>query len=201
MNIEGIKEFNHGSFGIIYDNKDGTLTKVMRFDTTSPDVILKIKELNLDNFYKIIDVLTLNNGKYDYLKAYKMEKIEDDKVNLSKVSIKFFIDNIKKLMNSLRILSDNYILVYDLYDDNLIINKEGMYVIDCDSYKYVPEYEKDLVYYNNLEHLKKAIFEHLYKNTNIFRRGKLCKFFEENDLDSILDKVADSSSVSEYLKK
>ena len=199
--MEDRKEFNHGSYGIIYENDDGTLTKVMRFDTTSPDVILKIKELNLDNFYKIYDVLTLNNGKYDYLKAYKMEKIEDDKVNLTRVSIEFFIDNIKKLMNSLRILSDNYILVYDLYDDNLIINKDGMYVIDCDSYKYVTEYEKDLVYYNNLEYLKKAIFEHLYKHTNILRRHKLCMLFNNNDLDSILEKVKNSNSIHEYLKK
>ena len=201
MNIEDKKEFNHGSYGIIYDNFDGTLTKILRFDTTSPDAILKIKELNLDNFYKIFDVLILNNGKHDYLKAYKMEKILEEPINLNKVPMDFLITNIKVLINSMKLLSDNYIIVNDLHEDNLIINKDGIYVIDCDSYKYNREYDKELIYYSNVEYLKKAIYEHLYKDTNIFKRRKLSKLFKEFDLFTILNKIENSNSIHEYLKK
>ena len=190
-----------GSYGVVIDNLDGTATKVMRFETISPEPLIKIRALNLDNFYKILDIVTSNNGKNDYLKAYRMEIINGDIIKLHKASIDYLIRNIKILMNSLRILSENYILVEDLYEDNLLVNSDGMFIIDCDLYKYYPSYDKEMIYNQNLEQLKKSIFEHLYKDTNILYRRKLCQLFKDNDLDSFMEKVKNSNSIYEYLKK
>ena len=202
--IEGKKEFNHGSYGVIYENDDGSLTKVMRFDTIDPYPMIKIKELNLKNFYKIYDILVQNNGTYNYLKAYKMNKIVPDDTTLLDSKIDYFVTNIRIIMESLKVLSDNYILSYDLHDGNIIINKNSITVIDCDSYKYNPEYPKELIYNHNLEEFKRTIFEQIIKELpiiSIIRKRKLKELFRDNDLDSILNKVSSSNSINEYLKK
>ena len=202
--IKGKKEFNHGSYGIIYENSDGTLTKVMRFDTTDPYPIIKIRKLNLENFYKIYDVLVKNNGTYSYLSAYKMNKILPDDTSLLDSKIDYFITNIRIIMNGLKTLSENHILTYDLHEENIIINKDGITVIDCDSYKYNPEYDKDLIYKNNLAELKRTIFEQLIKelpSISVIRKRRLIALFRDYELDDILDVVSSSNSINEYLKK
>ena len=205
--IEGRKVFDSGSYGIIYDNLDGTLTKVIRFNTVDPYSIIKIKELELNNFYKVFDILTFNNGKKEYLRAYKMNNIKRDNTKLLNSNMDYFINNIKIIMDSLKILSNNYIISYDLHNRNLIINNEGMTVIDCDLYKHDTSYSKESIYRHNIDELKRTIFEQLYEEMrkdillSLFKNHKLIELFKENDLEIILNKVSNSSSVLEYLKK
>ena len=201
MGIDDNRVIGSGSYGVIIDNFDGTATKIMRYHTTNPKALIKIKELNLDNFYKLFDIIVFNDGNKDYLKAYKMEVIKEENINLNKVPINYLITNINILMNSLKILSDNYIIANDLHEDNLIINSDGIYVIDCDSYKYNASYSKELIYLNNIDYLKKAIYYNLYKNTNILKRRKLNKLFKDYDLTAIIKMIENSSSMDEYLKK
>lgn len=205
--IEGKKVFDSGSYGIIYDNLDGTLTKVIRFNTVDPYSIIKIKELELDNFYKVFDILTLNNGKKEYLRAYKMNNIKRDNTKLLNSNIYYFINNIKIIMNSLKKLSDNYIISYDLHNRNLIINDDGMTVIDCDLYKHDTSYSCEAIYRHNIDILKRTIYEELHEEMkkdillSLFKNHKLIELFKENDLDNILDLVSGSNSIREYIKK
>ena len=205
--IEGKKVFDSGSYGIIYDNLDGTLTKVIRFNTVDPYSIIKIKELELNNFYKVFDILTFNNGEKEYLRAYKMNNIKRDNTKLLNSNMDYFINNIKIIMDSLKILSNNYIISYDLHNRNLIINNEGMTVIDCDLYKHDTSYSKESIYRHNIDELKRTIFEELHEEMrkdillSLFKNHKLIELFKENDLETILNKVSNSSSVLEYLKK
>ena len=205
--IEGKKVFDSGSYGIIYDNLDGTLTKVIRFNTVDPYSIIKIKELELNNFYKVFDILTFNNGEKEYLRAYKMNNIKKDNTKLLNSNMDYFINNIKIIMDSLKILSNNYIISYDLHNRNLIINNEGMTVIDCDLYKHDTTYTKESIYRHNIEILKRTIYEELHEEMrndivlSLFKKHKLIELFKENDLDNILDLVSSSNSIREYIKK
>ena len=205
--IEGKKVFDSGSYGIIYDNLDGTLTKVIRFNTVDPYSIIKIKELELNNFYKVFDILTFNNGEKEYLRAYKMIVIKKDNTKLLNSNMDYVINNIKIIMNSLKELSDNYIISYDLHNRNLIINNEGMTVIDCDLYKHDTTYTKESIYRHNIDELKRTIFEELHEEMrkdivlSLFKKHKLIELFKENDLDNILDLVSSSNSIREYIKK
>lgn len=195
------KQYKSGSYGIIYENDDHTLTKIMRYPTTSPVALIKIKELNLDHFYKIFNIYVDNNGKNDYLVAYDMEKVDEEDINLVTMPIDFIITNLNILINSFKVLSDNFIIVNDLHEDNIIINSNGIYIIDCDKYRCSPKYDKNLIYFSNIEYLKKAIYYHLAKNINMFKRRKLKKLFENYDLEGIINTIKDSKSVYEYLKK
>ncbi len=185
---------------------DGTLTKVMRFDTINPYSIIKIKELELENFYKVFDVLVLNNGKRDYLKAYKMDYINRDNTKLLDSNINFVINNIKIIMNSFRELSDNYIISNDLNSNNIIINKDGINIIDCDLYKYDPSYSNEGIYKHNIEELKRTILEVLRYELKkdsilpIIKNHRLIELFNNNDLDHILDLISSSNSIKEYIK-
>ncbi len=205
--IEGRKVFDSGSYGIIYDNLDDTLTKVIRFNTIDPYSIIKIKELELNNFYKVFDILTFNNGEKEYLRAYKMNNIKRDNTKLLNSNMDYFINNIKIIMDSLKILSNNYIISYDLHNRNLIINNEGMTVIDCDLYKHDTSYSKESIYRHNIDELKRTIFEELHEEMrkdillSLFKNHKLIELFKENDLDNILDLVSSSNSIREYIKK
>lgn len=205
--IEGRKVFDSGSYGIIYDNLDGTLTKVIRFNTVDPYSIIKIKELELNNFYKVFDILTFNNGEKEYLRAYKMNNIKRDNTKLLNSNMDYFINNIKIIMDSLKILSNNYIISYDLHNRNLIINNEGMTVIDCDLYKHDTSYSKESIYKHNIDELKRTIFEQLHEEMrkdillSLFKNHKLIELFKENDLDNVLDLVSSSNSIREYIKK
>ena len=205
-------EYNHkikgsGSYGILFDNEDGTLTKVIRYDTIDTEPFIKIKSLNLDNFNKILDVLIRYKGEISYIKAYKVEEIKLDDTILIKAPIDFFIGNMKILMNSLKILSDNYIMTRDLYEDNLIVNKDGITVIDFDLYKKVTNYPTELIYEHNINELKVAIY-HLLKDElkrvshfSFIKRKRLYRLFKDNDLDTIINELNGKETIYQYLKK
>ncbi len=197
-----------GSYGVIYDNYDGTATKVIRAKTLAPDVLIKIKELNLENFYKILGINIGNNaiGK-PYVKAYRMNIIKDDNKFLINSDIDFFITNVNVLLNGLKVLSENYILANDLHSDNLIVNNEGINVIDCDLYKYIPEYTQEMIYNDNISKLHEAIKDLLLEELQfvsklrLLKRIKLKNLFEEKTFEEIYKELENSNSILEYIKK
>ena len=202
------KEFDHGSFGVIYENSDGTLTKVMRFDNTSPYVILKIRELNLENFYHVLEIKTntIKSTTKEYLQAYRMDKILREDVDLLEDN-NYLISNIRILINSFNTLTDNYILVNDLHEDNIIINKDGMHMIDCETYRYYPEYQVEQIKEYNLRKLRELLYDVLSVRLNrkcrlgFLKQVRLKELFDNPDLEEILKILEPYSSVMEYVKK
>ena len=197
-----------GSYGIIYDNYDGTATKVLRGKTINPGALIKIKELNLKNFYKVLDIYTRNNEIGNpYLKAYRMDIIDEDNTLLVNSNKDFVFDNIYSLVEDLRILSNNYIYANDLHCDNLMVNKEGIKVIDCDMYKYMLDYPVDFLFKNNCDLLKEAICELLCEELHqvslfrTFKKKRIHNLFDEKSFDEIYKELNDSKTILEYIKK
>ena len=197
-----------GSYGIIYNNYDGTATKVLRGRTINPNVIIKIKELNLKNFYKILDIYTQNNGIGNpYLKAYHMDLINEDGTLLINSNKDFVFDNIYSLVDDIRVLSNNYIYANDLHCDNLMVNKEGIKVIDCDMYKFMLDYPEDFLFKNNCDLLKEAICELLCEEVKevslfrLFKRKRIRNLFKEKNFDEIYKELNGSQTILEYIKK
>lgn len=203
--IEGKKFFNSGSFGVIYENPDGTLTKVMRYQTSVPYSLIKIRQLNLDNFYKIYSIACNKKNDIDYLCSYTMDKILfDDSLVLNDND--YLIKNIKKLINSINVLSDNYIVANDLHEDNLIPNKDGIFVIDCDNYYRATEYPTEFILEKNLVILKEALYQFILKYLKkhhrllFTRKYKLRKLFDM-DLNEILSELSNYENIVKCLKK
>lgn len=203
--IEGKKYFNSGSFGVIYENPDGTLTKVMRYETSIPYSLIKIRELNLDNFYHIYSIACNKKNDLDYLHSYTMNKILfDDSLVLTDNN--YLIKNIKILINSINVLSDNYIVANDLHEDNLIPNIDGIFVVDCDNYYRANDYPTDYILEKNLEILKQALYQLILKilkhhHKLIFtRRIKLKNLFDK-DFNEILSELSNYENIVYCLKK
>ena len=194
-----------GSFGVIYENPDGTLTKVMRYQRSVPYPLIKIKELNLDNFYKIYSFTYKKKNDFNYLYSYTMNKIIfDDSLVLTDND--YLIKNIKMLVNSINVLSNNYIVANDLHEDNLIPSKDGIIVIDCDNYYKTNDYPIEYILKKNLMILKEALYLFILKilknHHKLFftRKYKLKKLFN-NDFDNIIEELSKYNNIVDYLKE
>ena len=95
------------------------------------DVLKKIRELDLPNFYKIIEFLF---DKYKNFAAYTMKHYESTDKSIITMPTEYTLDNFNSLVRSFNILTENDIAVDDLHSFNAIIGINIMTLIDADLY-------------------------------------------------------------------
>ena len=129
---EDKEQIDHGTYGNIYKLDDETCFKVFKHDDYhKPGPVLVLKEFNLKNFYKIIDLLYDHNLRY---KGYIMKTYPKDNFNI--LSDKdYLLDSVNNMYDGIMVYTKNLFLIEDLHVDNVIVNKDGITIIDVDDYK------------------------------------------------------------------
>ena len=99
--------------------------------TCNIEVLKKIRELDLPNFYKILEFLFDKDNNFV---AYTMKHYDSTDKSIITMPSAYTLDNFYTLVGSFNILTDNDIAVDDLHSFNAIIGEENMTLIDADLY-------------------------------------------------------------------
>lgn len=177
---------------IIYNSKNSIIYKInnkcikLIKNDIDLEIVNIIKDMKLDNYYKIYSVL---NNSYIYKYYVK------DNINILNMPSIYTINNFMNIYKSIYKLTENNILVRDLHDNNVILNKDNIIVIDVDLYKKCNE--KDL-YYKNMKSLI-VLFRMIYKYSITYNYvlnsnerlmlDKIIKLFDINNINKTINNI------------
>ena len=183
--------FDEGEYGYIYKLDDNTCLKLFSDNFFFDDTVLRvIKSMKLNNFYEIYDLL------YDCYKnfcGYTMKYYPSEDINIVDMPTSYTLDNLYGLYKSFERLSDNCIVAYDCYNNNIIINNSGLTVIDVDLF-YREANKRRENYYNLMD-----LFKILYHNE--LRKLGYPMEDREKILDSLFNEKKDITQVEKKLIK
>ena len=122
--------------------------------------LVTIKDLQLPNFYKLYDILYEGDLMLERYVGCISSYHKSEPVNIFEMPSSWIIDNFESLSESVIILGRNKIKINDLIPGNVIINRDGITVIDVDGY----EKQDRTCVRINLDKLKTIFFFRLLKN-------------------------------------
>lgn len=212
--VRSQEALDHGDFGTVYKNSDGTLTKVFDYDMFKcpPDIMIKLKELHLASIYKLYRFYYRANKGKRYIKAYDMGYIEPEDVSILDIKISKLKLNIRKLFEDMETLSKNSIIVSDIRKRNTIINSEGIHLIDCDGFRIDYRFTVDMIrnynikrlyellheiFFSALDENKERSFENDINDLHMF--VSLHELFKNNSYMEAFDKIEGYDTIREYL--
>ena len=132
INPDEKRVIDSGTYGTIYEYDKDTCFKVFKHQGIhKPDPIITLKELSLKNFYKIYDLLYDYNLEYT---GYIMQYYKQEDFNILS-DRDYLLDSVNGIYDGIMELTRRMIQVVDLHEANIIVNKDGMTVIDIDNFK------------------------------------------------------------------
>ena len=121
------------------------------------DTFNELMSFNLPNFYQVYQLLYGNALEKDgkrKIAGYLMKYYSETVNNILDMPMDYLLSNFEDLAKVMKILSQKYIHVNDLHDDNIILTDNGMVIIDADncfrhgySYDDTFAYNKKYLYY------------------------------------------------------
>ena len=129
-------QFDHGKSAVIYDLLDGTCyKKFYNYDYVDTrdqlEVLKRISNLELHNCCKILEIVYDGNR----VLGYTMPKYIDKDISVLNSDSQYLITNYDNLVKDINLLSDNYIIVEDLKEHNVILTDDKIIIHDYDLYR------------------------------------------------------------------
>lgn len=203
INPEEHEKINHGTYGDIYKYDDETCFKVFKHEGFhKPGPVLVVKEFNLKNFYKIIDLLYDGNLNYT---GYIMKTYQKDDFDILSDK-EYLLYSVNNMYDGVMTFTRNLFLIEDLHIDNVIVNKDGITIIDVDDYK---KFNSDNTYINVFRYkqlLLSLINKYLgkYNITNPIESHKLTRRLIEDtkiDIDHFNNTIKRYQKPIDYFSK
>ncbi len=117
--------------GVYLLNDYETCLKIGLDERIQLDTLRIIRGLNLEGMYQLRDFLFDDRGKF---MAYTMNYYEESPVDFLTWPVEYTITNYLKFLHIVEVMIDRGIFITDLHDRNVIVNDEGMTIIDVDMY-------------------------------------------------------------------
>lgn len=124
----------------------------------SLDTLECIQEMGLEGVYKVRDFLYDQDRVF---RAYIMKYYKPEDINFFDMDIDYTIENYLRLRRVVEEFTEKKIFMVDLNTDNLIVNRDGLTIIDTDLYVISKFISSDRIELNNLKALR-YIFTQLY---------------------------------------
>lgn len=211
--------FNQGFYGKIYLFNNSKCLKIFKEPVQRNNQIdfeektyNQIKKLKLDNFYKLYDLYY--NRELTKILGYLSKYYQSENVDILTMPTEYTLDNLCKLYNSFKKLSEHHIYTNDIHSGNVIINSKDIIVIDTDLYYKSSIETIDVILKENiynlsdlfvdiyLSSLSKYNFPNKYDKVNI--TSKIQTLFTMNTIsgtDSVIKKLIKYKYPIDYLKK
>ncbi len=199
--------FNSGRYGAVYEIDGKTCLKNFYSgnDLEIVSVLKDIRDLKLDNFYEIYDLLFDINGE---LCGYTMKFYQDDDIDIMSMPTDYTIENLRKINASLKRLSEKKICAIDLKYHNTIMQSDKIIIIDTDLY-YRSTCDESKIYERNKDALYR-MFASLYyatltkkylitPNDDFYDLRVL--FNQDDDIDMICKKLSRYKYPIDYIYK
>lgn len=140
--------------------------------------LLELSEIKVEKVSTPVDIYIQNN----IVKAISLEFVDGItlKEKIPDVNIDIFFNYLKEFEEMAYKLSEKRVWVKDFHSGNVIINENGINVIDTDEY-YITGFDK----YTCLEHNLNTLFHNLFYGIFLFERGF---YFESEYLNALLEK-------------
>lgn len=187
IEIDENSKINGGAYGNIFKSSNNKCIKVLNplgQENFDPKTFSQLNELCLPGFYQIDSLLyqTPKDAKSKINpKGYSYEYINEEEVDIITMPTIYTLDNIHKLFSSLLTLTELNIRTVDLEDQNVILNKKDITVIDIDLY-----INQHNISYKEL--FKRNIYdlEDLFVNLYTYSISKYHKHLDIKQLNNIL---------------
>lgn len=197
-----------GSHGKIYKIDDDKLLKkfIVPWDKYDTRMFKRYMELDLDNFYKIYDLLYDKHGK---LSGYTMKYYQDKHIDIVDKESDYLLDNFSKIIESSDKLASKGIVIYDLVPTNLIYGEDRITVIDVDNYYAVDNLDESEIKDKNRYKLKLLLYNMLKASLyDLYWHDYLKKYLDNleelyslGDMDTIMKTLSKYKSPYDYLNK
>lgn len=193
--------FDKGNCAKVYSNGD-ILLKVYNYDCDhrfflSKNMFKILKKLNLPSMVKLHDYyfyFTDNFYKFLSLDAYTMDLVKGDKISLLDYDRKHLIETLKHLEATLRILSDNHVVLWDVNPRNIIIGSDGITIVDPDQFYISKLHSKKKIYQFNKKELINCFNSILFLEAMEREDMVSSSFILNNGNSSFIDDVSSSLS-------
>lgn len=127
-------------------------------DLVSLDTLECIQEMNLDGVYQIRKFLFNQDNVF---KGYIMKYYPHEDINFFDMDMGYTIENYLKFKKIVEKFTKKNIFMVDLNTNNVVVNSDGMTIIDMDLYVISEFVSSDRIELNNLKALR-YIFTQLY---------------------------------------
>lgn len=131
--------FNQGFFGKIYLTKDNKCLKIFKEPIKRDDIkdfeedtYNEIRSLKLKNFYELYDLYY--DKTLTQILGYLSKYYQEEDADILTMPTDYTLDNLCSLYNSFKTLSEHNICTNDIHSGNVIMNGNGITIIDVDLY-------------------------------------------------------------------
>ena len=187
---------SEGECGYVYRIDDDKCLKLFsEFYMFELDVMKGIRELQLDSFYKIYDLLFDGHKRFN---GYTMEYYKPENINILTMPTYYTLDNLFRIYRDFKRLSKAMIYAYDCDSHNVIMDSKNITVIDADIYYFRKDDDKNIIFKDNYAILLN-LFKSLYRE-QIRLLGFSCKDIEDL-LDYLFDEHKQLNNVEKKLIK
>lgn len=194
IDSDNYKSYDEGTCSKVYISNDIAL-KIYGYDVKYSSHIKKkmfnlFKNLNVPNLVKLYNFYYKYN---DYLSklltidAYTMEYIKDDKIKLKECDQEYIIIILKQLEETLKSLINNKILIGDSHRKNIVLNQNGITLIDLDNYYKSKHSSNKSLYRINKNRLLYTLCSSYTLTKNPSRLEKMIEYEIERDNYSLTD--------------
>lgn len=131
--LDKSKIIGKGFFSEVYKVSDNEVLKVYNrpaFSSAYP-VLKKLNRFELESFYKIFKFYTDDEKR---LLGYIMKYYQPENIDILTMPTDFVLDNYAKMYQDMMFLAYKGISVDDLDIQNVILNKDGITIVDADNY-------------------------------------------------------------------
>jgi len=146
-------------YGYIFKISEEECLKVYKRGQVVDDNILKfIRELNLKRFYELHTFLY---GRTHKFRAHTMKYYKAEEIDILTMPIDYTLYSLYDLFESFGILTEKNIFANDTHTGNVIINSDGLIVIDTDLYTFNKFYSQSRLKTSNYSALR-YLFTEIY---------------------------------------
>lgn len=191
-----LEYFNEGNCAEIFYYYN-LLMKIYKPDCNKKGKIKKsmfelLKTLNAPNIVKLQEYYTYNNKYKPRADAYTSIPIKGTPISLLECDRKHLIELFTQLEETLKILAENDIILYDIHKKNIIINENGISLIDPDLFS-----ERNFLYTYSTYTINKAklvdlLNSLLYKEQFDKDETLVYYFIKKNDKNTLLEDIKNS---------
>lgn len=189
------KAISHGCNGYIYQIDNNTLLKRFILEYPNELTFKTIMNMNLSNFYTIYQMLYDKDGKFI---GYTMKYYQDEEIDILTKPIEYTLDNLYRLNNSIKKLTDRNIIIDDMRDENCILDSSNITVIDIDLYRMLSfDTNIDISNMNNKSLL--YLFRGLYYRSLVIYHDAIRS--DRHIIDSLFDQDNNADDITKRLVK